>query len=335
MSARVAAQPIEHGPGASSADLSARARACGEDVASALELARDIGTALPLPGSGNTAGRWQVLTQLGRANLTVARVVEAHTDALAILAESGRDMRAEHRTWGVFAAEAPGVRLAAEPAENGRVTLSGVKPWCSLGGALDAALVTAYLGTERGLYAVELQRCDVRADPPERWVARGLRTVTSGPVTFTDSPAERIGAPGWYLHRPGFAWGGIGVAACWLGGALGLADTLFAARPRPFDDVHRGAVDTALHAAQCVLDSAARAVDGGVTEPEVLALRTRAVVAGCVEDVLRHVGHALGPTPLAFDAEHAARVADLTLYVRQHHAERDLAALGGLVAGTR
>ena len=44
------------------------------------------------------------------------------------------------------------------------------------------------------------------------------------------------------------------------------------------------------------------------------------------------MGHALGPGPLAMDAEHAARVADLTLYVRQHHAERDLAALGRLVA---
>jgi hypothetical protein len=32
------------------------------------------------------------------------------------------------------------------------------------------------------------------------------------------------------------------------------------------------------------------------------------------------------------DAAHAARVSDLTLYVRQHHAERDLAALGRLVA---
>jgi hypothetical protein len=40
----------------------------------------------------------------------------------------------------------------------------------------------------------------------------------------------------------------------------------------------------------------------------------------------------LGPGPLAFDEPHARRVADLTLYVRQHHADRDLAGLGsGLV----
>lgn len=43
------------------------------------------------------------------------------------------------------------------------------------------------------------------------------------------------------------------------------------------------------------------------------------------------VGHALGPAPLAFDEDHARRVADLELYVRQHHAERDLAQLGSAV----
>ena len=319
-------------------DLTARARACGEDTERALELARDLGAGLPLPGRGDTATRWRVLTELGRANLTVARVVEAHTDALAVLAESGWELATERRTWGVFAAEAPGSTLVAEPAGAGGtgVTLTGTKPWCSLGGSLDAALVTATVGDGRGLFAVELRRDDVRAAPADGWVARGLRTVTSGPVTFAGTPAHPVGEPGWYLRRPGFAWGGIGVAACWLGGAYGVADTLLGARRRrEYDDVHLGAVDTALHAAQSVLDAAAAAIDTGRAdaEPEVLALRVRAVVADCVEAVLRHVGHALGPTPLAFDAEHAARVADLGLYVRQHHGERDLAELGRLVGG--
>ena len=50
------------------------------------------------------------------------------------------------------------------------------------------------------------------------------------------------------------------------------------------------------------------------------------VLAACAGGV-----YALGPAPLALDPVHAARVADLTLYLRQHHAERDLAALGRLV----
>ena len=58
------------------------------------------------------------------------------------------------------------------------------------------------------------------------------------------------------------------------------------------------------------------------------------MVAGAVEQTLTQVGHALGPGPLAFDEEHARRVADLQFYVRQHHAERDLAALGNAVVET-
>ena len=63
-----------------------------------------------------------------------------------------------------------------------------------------------------------------------------------------------------------------------------------------------------------------------------LAARVRAVVAETAEVVLSEVGHALGPGPLTQNAAHAARVADLTVYVRQHHADHDLVALAELAA---
>ena len=44
---------------------------------------------LPLPGAGATGQRHEALLQLGRMDLSVARIVEAHTDAIAILAEAG------------------------------------------------------------------------------------------------------------------------------------------------------------------------------------------------------------------------------------------------------
>ncbi len=60
----------------------------------------------------------------------------------------------------------------------------------------------------------------------------------------------------------------------------------------------------------------------------MLAARVRAVVHDAAETCLRTVGHALGPGPLTGDDVHARRVADLTVYLRQHHADRDLARLG-------
>lgn len=329
------------------------ARDIGTDADAALAFARRVGSRLPQPGDGATAQRWAVFSAAAEGGLTAARVLEAHADALAILAEArsaGYSVDEEiagdaaSLTWGVFAAEAPAARLEAHADSAGEITLDGTKPWCSLGDRLDRALVTAQVpgsGAGRGLFAVDLRQRGVRADPPERWVARGLPAVTSEPVHFTDVRAVPVGEPGWYLERPGFSWGGMGVAGCWYGGALALARRLrehAARRSRdlsPLDALHLGVVDAALHAAGVVLRAAADDIDAGRSAGSagaVAALRVRAVVADAAEVTLREVGHALGPAPLAFDDEHAQRVADLELYVRQHHGERDLAALGSAVA---
>ena len=63
------------------------------------------------------------------------------------------------------------------------------------------------------------------------------------------------------------------------------------------------------------------------------ALRVRSLVAEVAAEVLDRTGRALGAGPLSHDEAHARRVADLTVYIRQHHAERDLAALGAMVTG--
>jgi hypothetical protein len=316
------------------APLIASARPAGEDIHAALRLAQEYGRRLPLPGGGQTAERWAVLAAVAERNLTVARVLEAHTDALAILAEAGQDP--PDGTWGVFAAEAAGHRVDACQS-----ALTGVKPWCSLAGHLDSALVTAHVGDDRQLFRVSLRHPSVTVAPPGTWVARGLRTVTSQPVRLDATPAAPVGAPGWYLTRAGFAWGGMGVAACWQGGACGLQATLLRASQRRAGELaglHAGIVDAALHASAAVLREAAALIDAGRAQGpagDVLGLRVRAVVADAAERTLRQVGHALGPAPLAFDEDHARRVADLELYVRQHHAERDLARLGSAVVSAQ
>jgi alkylation response protein AidB-like acyl-CoA dehydrogenase len=311
--------------------VESEASAAGNDVDRGLELAARVGAALPQPGAGRTWLRWSLLAAAAKGDLTAARILEAHSDALAILAEAGE--QDPDGTWGVFAAEAPGQRLDAVESADG-TRLRGTKPWCSLGDVLENAVLTAQTGDGRRLYAVDLRHPSVHADPPSTWVARGLAAVTSAALHFDDTPARPVGGPGWYLTRSGFAWGGMGVAACWYGGALGLYDTLVGAAHARDDQLSRlqvGTVDVALHAAAATLRRAAYDVDAGVASGasgSLLALRVRAVVAQAVETTLRQCGHALGPAPLAFDEVHARRVADLELYVRQHHAERDLAALG-------
>ncbi|GAA5144000.1 acyl-CoA dehydrogenase [Nocardioides marinquilinus] len=325
-------EPVRLAPGPSADDDLLRLEV-GRDVDAALGLATWLGPRVPRPGSGRTRLLWEVLATLGAADLQAARVVEPHLDALAVLAEHGPWPRPpDGSTWGVFAAEGPGVRVEASDG-----VLRGTKPWCSLADRLSHALVTGWVGEARQLFAVDLRHPTAGAAPGE-WAAHGLPGVRSTGVSFDATPATPVGDPGWYLRRDGFAWGGMGVAAVWFGGAVGLARRLRQqADRRPPDDVallHLGAVDVALHGAGRVLAAAADDVDAGRAAGAagaVLAQRVRGVVARAAEEVLARVGHALGPGPLAAEADHAARVADLTLYLRQHHAERDDVALGRLL----
>ena len=306
-----------------------------------LELAAALTDSAPLPASGATAERWDLLAALAVRDLTIARVVEAHLDAVAILAEARTASQTDvgpgpGSTWGVFAAEAPDAVLTAT-ADGAGWRLNGRKPWCSLAGRLTHALVTAHVDDGRGLFAISLRQQGVTVVDGV-WQARGLVEVPSGPVDLDDVPAQAVGEPGWYLRRPGFAHGGIGVAACWYGGAVAVASLLRVAAGRREPDQlalwHLGENDLDLTTAATMLEAAAAQVDAGAATGaagEVLALRTRSVVAAAAERVIARVGHALGPAPLALDAEHAARVADLTLYLRQHHAERDVAALGRML----
>lgn len=333
--------------------LAERAAGCEQQIGLALQLAIEMGTVVPEPGAGSTAALWSALSSVAAVDVTVARVVEPHLDALAILSQASAtgglgDLSAiganERSTWGVFAAEAAGMRLVAaendavehDAAENGGTwRLSGTKPWCSLAGSLSHALVTAHTGdSTRRLFAIALKQPGVVVREGA-WHATGLASVASGPVDFDAVEAIPVGEDGWYLQRPGFAWGGIGVAACWFGGAVGVARRAFlAAREREPDQIglmHLGALDTEVHAARVALALAARIVDDPATtreQAEIVALRTRNIVARASEEVVQRVGHALGPAPLALENEHARRVADLQIYVRQHHAERDHASLG-------
>lgn len=303
-------------------------------VAAALDLARSLGGSAPLPGEGATVRLWELLASVAAEDLTVARVLEPHLDALAIRSQAGLPIE-DGPVYGVFAAEGPGMVVEASRDVVGW-RLDGTKPWCSLAGSLDRALVTARTGTGRRLFEISLRDPGVTV-ASGRWIARGLADVRSEEITLAAVAAVPVGGDDWYLARPGFAWGGIGVAAIWFGASAALGRRLFAAirggASRDSEVAHLllGEVDVRLASCRAVLAAAALEVDGGGGHPVVLAQRVRSTVSATAERVLSLVGHGLGPAPLALEEEHARRVADLQLYIRQDHAERDLARLGAKI----
>ncbi|RAM37992.1 acyl-CoA dehydrogenase family protein [Arthrobacter globiformis] len=377
------------------------------DVPALLAIAQQAGHSAPKPGDGRTVRLWELLASVAAVDVAAARILEPHLDAGAILSQAGTP-GSFTGSWGVYAAEGPGTRLTAVPASatadgrppagtepsgsepagsahpapehtgtSGSVQLIGSKPWCSLAQFVDHAVVTAHTATGgRAAFAVDLRAAGVTCDVPE-WTSRGLREIPSGTVHFDGVPAVPLGGDGWYFQRPGFAWGGMGVAACWLGGAVALGRHFEAALQRGARSQREpdqvalaalGEVDRILTSTVQYLARTAEAVDaaeaGAEAHPESgavradpdagveaadggtvggrgegttgavggwsEALRVRGTVAAAVERVQLLVSQNLGPGPLAFDERYGKCMADLSLYVRQHHAMRDDAQLGAL-----
>ncbi|MFD6398906.1 acyl-CoA dehydrogenase [Nocardia sp. NPDC060249] len=297
---------------------------------------------LPLPGSGRTLERWRAMAEIAYEDTVLGRLAEAHADAVAIIAELGdgrvdatdRPVAAPGEIWGVWAAEAPSSVLRAREVSGGWL-LDGRKLWCSGASICTHALVTALAGEQRALFAVPLDRA-VAHPVPGTWSAVGMSESDSGAVDFDNAPARMLGIPGEYLSRPGFWHGAIGVAACWYGSACAVAEALhrYAAAGQADDHAlaHLGAVTAALSTGYASLSVAAHAVDADPRDAagmaRVRARSVRAVIEQAATETLDRVGRALGAGPLCGDSVHARRVADLTVYLRQSHAERDLAALG-------
>lgn len=302
-----------------------------------LEQCRESGLdQLPLPGHGRTLQRWQVLAQIGGIDLSLAKLFEGHTDALAILHECAASHVDTTGSWGVWAAEPPAARVRIIGGNGNEVRLQGRKAWCSGALQIDHALLTAWDEQECPyLVAVTLNQPSLRIFN-EAWQAVGMATTASVDVEFSDTPAQRVGSSGQYLSRPGFWHGGGGIAACWYGAAEALGGYLLdhcKSHDEPHALAHLGAVDAALSGARAVLRETAGWIDGHPgSNAEGEVRRLRAQVESVATGVLHHVGRALGASPFCRNSHFARLSADLPVFLRQSHAERDLAEWGKQLA---
>ena len=300
------------------------------------EFVRGSAEQLPHPGGGSTWQRFKVLADWSARDLSLGRLVEGHADALSILTEAGMPPYGSGISYGVWAARAGRGGTVATPVSGGWL-LSGVKPYCSGSDRLDRALVTADAPDGYRLFDI-LVADHARSVAQESWMAVGMADSESETLTF-GGPAlpqsAAVGGPDFYLRRPGFWSGAVGVAACWYGGAKGLVDALLAGLApevgaHALADAGRAVAIVAGLAAY--LEHAADAIDADPSDEQHRghrrALSVRQVVHdGCLQ-IHALVAAAGGAGPLCHDRAQARRAADLFVYLAQHHGGADAAALG-------
>ncbi len=194
--------------------------------------------------------------------------------------------------------------------------------------------MTAWLDDEPVLVAVAMDQPTIAIDS-SKWQAIGMQATASADVRFAQTPATLIGTAHAYVRRPGFWQGGAGIAACWYGAAARIGQRV-RETSSPQADAHRlahlGAIEVALASAAAVLRETAAWIDANpLADAQRVALRARLVVEEAATQVMHHATRALGAGPLCRDARFARALADLPVFLRQSHAERDLAALGALM----
>jgi alkylation response protein AidB-like acyl-CoA dehydrogenase len=307
--------------------------AARDPVAATLrEMAEAGALDLPTPGRGATAERHIALFELTRRRtVAVGRLAEAHTDAVAIVREAGLDPHLES-LYGVWASERPGASIRLDTSLG---TVDGSKPFCSGLGIVDRALITALDGQgQASLVEVDVATASTVSVETSGWSTPALATSATGTVTFDHHPIERVVSPepDWYLQRRGFWHGACGPAACWAGGAVALVDHARAAIDTdPHRLAHLGAMEALAWGMTAVLEQAGREIDlvpDDVDTARRRALSVRHLVERSASEILDRFGRALGPRPFVGDPDISQRFADVHLYLRQDHAERDLAVLG-------
>jgi len=269
--------------------------------------------------------------EIAAIDLSLARLVEGHADAVAILAEGALDLVRPHAALGVWAANPAAV--AASPTQRGWM-LRGTKPWCSGASSLDHALVTASTPDGVRLFLVDLDAPGIVPDPTS-WPTIGMEGSDTLDVAMnlTVDKTAAICSPGWYTDRPGFWFGSVGVAACWLGGAIGavraVAATLRSFHPDSHQLAALGAAAARCEVLAAAVERTARWIDIHPADPtrhaRSLALGIRQAAEEDCLAVITDVGRAGGARPMTHDTDQARRLVDLPVFVRQHHGGRDAA----------
>lgn len=181
---------------------------------------------LPVLGAANADELAALLILVGQGNLSVGRIVEAHVNALHLIARYGGARPAGNRDlFGLWVTDPPSGGLGMRR-RGSRIILTGAKQFCSGAGYTTGALVTAQ--DEEGATRMLVVPMGIgETVTPLPSPLQGMRGARTGAVDFTGCEISAdclLGAAGDYMKEPDFsagAWRGSAVA---LGGLISIVE---------------------------------------------------------------------------------------------------------------
>jgi alkylation response protein AidB-like acyl-CoA dehydrogenase len=282
----------------------------------------------------------ETLRLIGRGNLSVGRLFEAHVNALRLVVRYGTQAQARRASddaisghlFGLWVTDAHDDRVRIEDG-----VLVGAKAPCSGAGHLTRAVVTAEFAGDGICLAF------VRTDPGvgsdlSAWDLHGMRASASGRQELGGSRADVVGSPGDYFREPDFSAGAWRTSAVTLGGLEALVAEMreaLVARGRAGDPHQLTRVGEALIAqetARLWVRRAALVAEGGEADAEDVTGTVnlaRIAVETCCLDVIRIAQRALGLSAFRRGTFIELLLRDLAVYLRQPAPDEALTEAAG------
>lgn len=280
----------------------------------------------------------RTLYAVGRDDLPLGRLFEGHVDAMQIVARYGSaDQRERLRgaVLGVWNADLPGdpLRLHGE-------RMAGGKSFASGAGILSHALVSVDADGGRQLLLLDLDRTPPAIDRTF-WRVVGMQRSETHQVRWADhviEPGDRVGQPGDYVREPWFSGGALRFAAVQAGGIAGLVDATrdhLVATGRAVDPHQAGRLARLYALGMAAADAVRRAAEGWFGEeaarlPLVSAARAAVYAAG--GEAILVAQEAVGVSAMFVDHPMAAKITDLSVYLRQPGPDAQRMQVGAAVA---
>ncbi|UOM36541.1 acyl-CoA dehydrogenase family protein [Acuticoccus sp. I52.16.1] len=318
------------------------------DLAEDLAALTELGVLMaPLPAGedgiglgtepGGTAACVDLLVRIGAANLSLARLMEGHVNAVKLVVLYGTPATRTRAfaivrsggllgVWGADAATPVALR-----SDCGGLVLAGAKRFASGLGNVAAALVTAASPSGDGPQLILVPADDAARADASVWRQSGMRATRSGIYVLDGlriEPDMLVGRPGDLLREPYFEGGVWRYCAAHLGGAQALYRAMVRrlVETGRADDPHQARrvfeAASACETARLWIESAAAKVEGqgaAPVEPEAAAayaLMAREATETACLTVMDRTERALGTA--AFEEGDVDRIRrDLSLFLRQ------------------
>lgn len=173
-----------------------------------------------------------LLFELGRGNLSVARIYEGHINALLLINKFGNAIQKERyfedaangKLFGVWNTE-----MTKDGLLLNNLKLNGAKTFCSGALNIQRPIVTAKTKDGLKMIVLDIEKYPQLEEDWSLWNPIGMRSSVSCRLDFTGISVQEyqfLGEKDDYYKNPYFSWGAVRFSAIQLGGAQAILDAV-------------------------------------------------------------------------------------------------------------